>query len=116
MAPSSAPILVIVPLSGTESVLTPWPEYSNILFTPPLTVNCFNTSSIISLAEEYLFNLPLNSTFTICGIIILYSPPAMATATSSPPAPIASIPIPPQVGVWLSEPRSVSPGTENLSK
>ena len=34
----------------------------------------------------------------------------MATATSSPPAPMASIPAAPQVGVWLSEPRSVSPG------
>ena len=34
----------------------------------------------------------------------------MATATSSPPAPMASMPIPPPVGVWESEPRRVLPG------
>ena len=36
--------------------------------------------------------------------------PAMAAATSSPPAPMASIPMPPPVGVWLSEPSRVLPG------
>ena len=34
----------------------------------------------------------------------------MATATSSPPAPIASMPTAPAVGVWLSVPSSVHPG------
>ena len=40
----------------------------------------------------------------------------MATATSSPPAPIASMPTPPAVGVWLSLPRSVRPGASNRSR
>ena len=34
----------------------------------------------------------------------------MATATSSPPAPMPSMPMPPAVGVWLSEPMSVFSG------
>ena len=39
----------------------------------------------------------------------------MATATSMPPAPKASMPMPPQVGVWLSEPMSVLPGLPKRS-
>ena len=38
VAPSSAPMLVMVARSGTVRVLTPSPEYSKILPTPPLTV------------------------------------------------------------------------------
>ena len=40
----------------------------------------------------------------------------MATATSMPPAPKASMPMPPPVGVWLSEPISVLPGTPKRSR
>ena len=43
-------------------------------------------------------------------------PPPIATATSSPPAPMAIMPIPPPVGVWLSAPRSVRPGRPNRSR
>ena len=39
----------------------------------------------------------------------------MATATSMPPAPKASMPMPPPVGVWLSEPMSVLPGLPKRS-
>ena len=40
----------------------------------------------------------------------------MATATSMPPAPMASMPSAPPVGVWLSEPMSVLPGLPKRSK
>ena len=40
----------------------------------------------------------------------------MATATSRPPAPIASMPVEPQSGVWLSVPRTTWPGTLKDSK
>ncbi len=40
----------------------------------------------------------------------------MATATSSPPDPMASMPVEPQSGVWLSVPRTSWPGTLNDSK
>ena len=45
-----------------------------------------------------------------------YAPPPMATATSMPPAPKASMPSPPPVGVWLSEPISVLPGMPKRSR
>ena len=35
----------------------------------------------------------------------------MAKAMSIPPMPMPSIPMPPQVGVWLSAPRRNCPGT-----
>jgi len=40
----------------------------------------------------------------------------MAQATSSPPAPMASIPRAPHSGVWLSDPSSVSPGAPKVSR
>ena len=39
VAPSSAPMLVMVARSGTVSVATPSPPYSMILPTPPFTVS-----------------------------------------------------------------------------
>lgn len=41
---------------------------------------------------------------------------AIATATSRPPAPKASMPMPPPVGVWLSEPIRVLPGAPKRSR
>ena len=39
----------------------------------------------------------------------------MAMATSIPPAPMASMPMAPAAGVWLSEPTRVLPGMPNRS-
>ena len=116
VAPVSVPILVIVALSGTLRVLTPGPKYSSTLPTPPLTSILRRTSSITSFAETQSESFPVSFIPTILGYFILYGIPAMATATSRPPAPIANAPIPPAVGVWLSEPISVLPGQANRSK
>ena len=59
VAPSSAPMLVMVARSGTERVLTPSPVYSIILPTPPFTVILRKTSKITSFAATYGFNLPV---------------------------------------------------------
>ena len=53
VAPSSAPIFVIVALSGTDKVLTPSPQYSITLPTPPLTERRFRTSKITSFAATH---------------------------------------------------------------
>ena len=71
VAPSSAPILVIVALSGTERLNTPSPPYSNTLLTPPLTESLLKTSNIISLAATILFNLFIKLTLQTFGVFIL---------------------------------------------
>ena len=50
------------------------------------------------------------------GMVRKYGPPPSATATSSPPAPMASMPAEPQSGVWLSVPSRSWPGALNVSK
>ena len=55
VAPSSAPIFVIVARSGTDKVFTPSPPYSIILPTPPLTLIMRRTSKITSFAETHGF-------------------------------------------------------------
>ncbi|OQC73646.1 MAG: hypothetical protein BWX44_01386 [Spirochaetes bacterium ADurb.Bin001] len=116
VAPSSAPILAIVPRCGMLSVDTPSPAYSSILPTPPFTVSLLNTSSTISLALTIGDNLPLNSTLRTLGLGMEKGKPAIASATSNPPAPMASIPSAPAVGVWLSDPNSDLPGTPKRSR
>ena len=116
VAPSSAPILAIVDRSGTVNVSTPDPWYSNILPIPPLTVSRLSISKMTSLAVTPKLSAPFSSTPTIRGIRKKYGPPAIATATSRPPEPIASAPKPPQVGVWLSVPNKLVPGAANLSR
>ena len=116
VAPSSAPMFVIVPRSGTVSVETPSPQYSRILPTPPFTVRTRSTSRITSFAATHGRRRPFNSTLSTFGRGMENGTPAIARATSSPPAPMASIPRAPPVGVWLSEPRSVLPGTPNRSR
>ena len=60
VAPSSAPILVIVARSGTVNVFTPSPLYSIILPTPPLTLSRRKTSKIISLDETPVLSAPVS--------------------------------------------------------
>ncbi len=116
VAPSSAPMLVMVPRCGTLREATPSPKYSKILPTPPLTVRRRRSSRMMSLAATQGWSSPVRCTPTTLGIITLKGPPAMATATSRPPAPMASMAAPPEVGVWLSEPRRVSPGELKRSR
>ena len=73
--------------------------YSITLPTPPFTVISCKTFKIISLELTPLCNAPVSFTFTTFGIFKLNGRPAIAQATSSPPAPIANAPIPPAVGV-----------------
>ena len=109
-------MLAMVARSGTDSVSTPAPPYSRTRPTLPLVVSRFNSSRITSLAVTQGRSRPCRFTRTTCGQAKKKGPPAMATATSSPPAPIASMPTAPAVGVWLSLPRSVHPGRVRRSR
>ena len=62
------------------------------------------------LGADPVGQLPDEPTPQICGIARWNGSPAIAIATSSPPAPIASMPSDPAAHVWLSEPSSVLPG------
>ena len=70
VAPSSAPIFVMVALSGTDKVLTPSPEYSITLPTPPFTVKRRRTSRMMSFAATHGLSLPTRLTFTTFGIVM----------------------------------------------
>ncbi len=116
VTPSSAPMLVMVAREGTSSVATPEPVYSKIQPTLPLVPNFSSTLRITSLAETPFLSLPLRTIARTLGVGMWNAPPAMATAMSIPPAPIAIWPMPPPVGVWESEPRSVVPGFPKRSR
>ncbi|GBE36144.1 hypothetical protein BMS3Bbin07_00284 [bacterium BMS3Bbin07] len=66
--------------------------------------------------DQGRLSLPVRLTSTTSGIFISKGIPAIAVAASSPPTPMAIIPMPPFVGVWLSVPRAIQPGLANLSR
>ena len=115
VSPSSAPMLAMVMRCAASRLGRPGPSYSKILPLPPRTVSRRSSSRMTSLAVTHGCSAPVSHTRTTAGIRKEYGPPPIATATSRPPAPIASMPAAPHSGVWLSVPSSVCPGTENDS-
>ncbi len=109
-------MFVIVARSGTESPSTPGPMYSKIRPRPPRTLSRRSSSRMMSLAETIGMSAPCSRTATTVGISRMNGSPAMAIAMSRPPAPIASMPIPPAVGVCESLPSSVLPGAAKRSR
>ncbi len=116
VTPSSAPMFVIVAREGTSSVFTPGPKYSKIQPTLPLVPYFSSTLRITSFALQPLGSLPRSRMPRTFGVGTWNAPPAIATAMSMPPAPMAIMPSPPPVGVWESEPRSVFPGAPKRSR
>ena len=115
VAPSSVPMFAIVPRDGTVSSLSPGPVYSRTLFRAHFTSKRRSSSRITSFALTHGLNFPVRRTLTTEGIVMRYGSPAIAFATSKPPAPIASMPHAPACGVWESHPSIVSPGTSKAS-
>ena len=70
VAPSSAPIFVMVALSGTDSVLMPSPPHSMMAPTPPLTVRILSISKLISFALTKGLSFPVRLTLYILGMVI----------------------------------------------
>ena len=115
VTPHSAPMFVIVARSGTERVRTPSPPYSKTQSTFPFVVKICRTPRMTSLAEtqaEAAGQVDPDHP----GAVQEKGIPPIARATSRPPAPIAIIPRPPPVAVWLSAPRRVFPGFPNRSR
>ena len=109
-------MLAIVARLGTSSVATPGPQYSKIQPTLPFVPNLFSTVRMTSFALTPLRRRFLRKIARTFGVGTWKAPPAMATAMSMPPAPIATWPMPPPVGVCESEPRSVVPGLPKRSR
>ena len=99
-----------MPLPVQDKVLTPSPKYSIIDPVPPLTVKIPANLSITSFGEAQPDNSPESLTPINFGSLSSHGIPAMTSTTSAPPTPIAIIPKPPALTVWLSVPIIMPPG------
>ena len=95
VAPTSAPILQIVPLPVHDIDSAPSPKYSIIAPVPPLTVRIPATFKITSLGAVHPFNLPVSLTPMSLGNFNSHGISAITSTASAPPTPIANIPSPP---------------------
>src|SRR6266516_6512562 len=99
----------------TDRFAAPGPVNSKMRLRPPLTVNLRISHRIRSLEATHGGSSPSRCTPTTIGVGTRSGSPAMASATSSPPAPIAIDPHAPEVGVCESAPSRVAPGRANRS-
>jgi hypothetical protein len=110
VAPTSAPILQMVPLPVADKVEVPSPKYSITALVPPLTVRIPANFRITSFGEAHPDNLPVSFTPISFGIFSSHGSPAITSTASAPPTPIAIIPRPPALGVCESVPTIIPPG------
>src|SRR3990172_6158287 len=99
VAPSSAPMLPIVPLPVALMDSAPGPKYSMILLVPPFTVRRVQREVMTSFGAVQPASLPVRCTPTSLGWSTSHGRPAITSPQSAPPTPIASIPSPAPFGV-----------------
>ena len=110
VAPISAPMLQIVPLPVADSDRAPGPKYSTMAPVPPLTVSTSATFKMTSLGAAQPSSWPVRCTPMSLGQRTLKGWPTMTSTASAPPTPMATMPRPPALGVWLSVPIIIPPG------
>ena len=103
-------MLQIVALPVAEIESAPGPKYSTMAPVPPSTVSSLATSRITSLGELQPEIVPVSLTPITFGQRTFHGNPVMTSTASAPPTPIATMPSPPALGVWLSVPIIIPPG------
>src|SRR4030065_1903932 len=92
VAPSSAPMLVIVALAVQDSASLPGPKYSTILLVPPATVSMPASLRITSLPLVQPLGLPISFTPTSFGQSRSHGRPTIPSPPSPPPTPSPTTP------------------------
>jgi len=110
VAPTSAPILQMVPFPVQDMASAPSPKYSMIAPVPPLTVRIPATFNITSFGAVQPFSLPVNFTPINFGNFNSQGISAITSTASAPPTPMANIPSPPALTVCESVPIIIPPG------
>ena len=110
VAPTSAPILQMVPLPVQDMDSAPSPKYSIIAPVPPFTVRMPATFRITSLGAVQPLSFPVSFTPINLGNFNSQGISAITSTASAPPTPIASIPNPPAFTVCESVPIIIPPG------
>ncbi len=109
-------MLQIVALPVAEIDSQPGPKYSTIAPVPPFTVRMPATLRITSFGAVHPDSRPVRCTPTTFGTFVLNGQPAITSTASAPPTPIATMPRPPALGVWLSVPIIIPPGNAYCSR
>ena len=110
VAPISAPMLQTVPLPVAVMVSAPGPKYSTMAPVPPRTVRISATLRMTSFGADQPDRAPVRWTPMSLGQRTLNGKPVITSTASAPPTPMATMPSPPALGVWLSVPIIIPPG------
>src|ERR1043166_410033 len=98
VAPSSAPILVMVALPVALIERAPGPKYSMMALVPPATVSSPASLRITSFGAVQPLISPVRYTPMKRGKSTSQGSPAMTSTASAPPTPTAQEPRPPAMG------------------
>src|SRR5262249_9418099 len=116
VAPSSAPMFVIVALPVALIVRAPGPRYSAIALVAPATGSAAATIRITPFGAVHPESAPARYTAMWRGYSTSHGRPAITSTASAPPTPTAQAPRPPAFGVWESVPMMSSPGNAYCSR
>merc|ERR1711899_674823 len=116
VAPSSAPMLQMVPIPVAEMLSTPSPKYSTMLMVPPLTVKMPATFKMTSLGLVQPESFPVSLTPITLGHFNSQGMSAITSTASAPPTPMQRPPRPPPLGVLESVPTMRRPGKAQFSR
>ena len=108
-------MLQIVALPVAEIDSAPGPKYSTMAPVPPFTVRMPATLRMTSFAAAQPESSPRRCTPITFGTRVLNGQPAITSTASAPPTPMATMPRPPALGVWLSVPTIIPPGNAYCS-
>ncbi len=103
-------MLQMVALPVAEMLSAPGPWYSTIAPVPPSTVSTRATFRMTSFGDDQPLSSPVRCTPMTLGKRTLNGNPVMTSTASAPPTPMATMPSPPALGVWLSVPIIIPPG------
>ena len=103
-------MLQMVALPVADRLRAPGPKYSTMAPVPPLTVRMSATLRITSLGAAQPSSSPVRCTPMSLGHLKFHGKPVMTSTASAPPTPMATMPRPPALGVWLSVPIIIPPG------
>ena len=103
-------MLQTVALPVAVMLSAPGPKYSMMAPVPPFTVRISATLRMMSFGDDQPERVPVRCTPMSFGKRTLKGKPVITSTASAPPTPMATMPRPPALGVWLSVPIIIPPG------
>lgn len=109
MTPASTPVLRVMTFPMTRDSSIPKPGCSVVTLMPPFAIGVPTGFGVASFKSIRPFDFPVEQAPVVFNVFGSRSVPIVASATSTPPAPVTAVPGPPTLNMYRSIPAVVPP-------